>query len=99
VGLRTGVCLHRLIWISIQAYEDQRSIELPITAERFLASVQEHARLTGASIEEAFQSLLVSLSDENLERLEVELSQRYGHLAPYDAAIETAEERTPSPTE
>ena len=73
----------------------ERSIELPITAERFLASVQERARLTGATLEEAFQSLLPSLSDGNLERLESELKQRYGDPTPYNAVVETAEERTP----
>jgi hypothetical protein len=54
----------------------ERSIELPITAERFWASVQERVRLTGASVDEAFRSLLASLSDENLDRLEEELVQR-----------------------
>ena len=54
----------------------ERSIELPITLERFVISVQERARLTGASLDDAFQSLLVSLNDENLERLEKELIQR-----------------------
>jgi len=76
----------------------ERSIELPITAERFLASVQERARLTGASLEEAFQSLLPSLGDRNLERLEQELIQRYGDLTRDHAVVETADERTPSPT-
>jgi hypothetical protein len=76
----------------------ERSIELPTTAGRFFDSVQERARLTGASLEEAFRSLLVSLSDENLERLEKELIQRYGHLPSFNAA-KTAEQRTPSPTE
>ena len=47
-----------------------------ITAGRFFASVRERARLTGASLEEALQSLLPSLSDRNLERLEKELIQR-----------------------
>jgi hypothetical protein len=40
----------------------ERSIELPITAERFLARAQERARLSGAIFEEARQSLLVSLN-------------------------------------
>jgi hypothetical protein len=55
------------------------SIESPVTAKRFLASVQEPARLTGASLEDAFRSLLVSPSNQNLERLEEELKQRFGH--------------------
>ena len=54
----------------------ERSIELPITAERFLASVQERVRLTGVSLDEAFRSLLIPLSVENLDRLEEELMQR-----------------------
>ncbi len=44
----------------------ERSTELPLTVECFLARVKEHVRLTGASLDEAFRSLLVSLSDENL---------------------------------
>ena len=55
----------------------ERSIELPITAERFLASVQDRVRLTGESLDEAFRSLLVPLSIENLNRLEEEIMQRY----------------------
>ena len=51
----------------------ERSIELPITAERFLARVQDRIRFTGESLDEAFRSLLVSLSVENLDRLEKEL--------------------------
>jgi hypothetical protein len=74
----------------------ERSIELPMTAERFFASVQERARLTGASLDDAFRSLLVSLSDENLERIVEELTKRYGDLAPCNAAVQTAEERTPA---
>ena len=54
----------------------ERSIELPMTAERFLASVQEYVRLTGADSDEARQLLRVSLSDENLGRLGEELVQR-----------------------
>jgi hypothetical protein len=73
----------------------ERSIELPMTAERFFAGVQERVRLTVASFEEAFQTLLRSLSDGNLDRLEKEQILRYGDLIPLNAA-ETAEERTPS---
>jgi hypothetical protein len=54
----------------------ERSIELPITAEHFLASVEERVRLTGANFDELFRSSLVSLSDENLARLETEVTQR-----------------------
>jgi predicted oxidoreductase (fatty acid repression mutant protein) len=70
----------------------ERSIELPITADRFLASVQERARLTGASFNDAFRSLLVLLSDENLEHLEKDLKQRFGDLAPDNVADKTVEE-------
>jgi hypothetical protein len=38
----------------------ERSIELPITAERFLASVQDRVRFTGESLDDAFRSLLIS---------------------------------------
>ena len=54
----------------------ERSIELPLTVERFLARVEEHVRLTGASLDEAFRFLLAPLSVENLDRLEEELMQR-----------------------
>jgi hypothetical protein len=35
---------------------------------------------------DAFRSLLVSLSDQNLERLEEELKQRFGHVERFDIA-------------
>lgn len=54
----------------------ERSIQLPMTAERFLASVQDSVRLSGASLEKVFRSSLSSLSDENLDRLEEEVIQR-----------------------
>lgn len=47
----------------------ERSIHLPITAERFLALVEERVRLTGANFDEASQSVIVSLSDQDLDRL------------------------------
>jgi hypothetical protein len=47
-----------------------------MTVERFVISVQERARLTDASLGDAFRSLLVSLSDENLGRIEEELTKR-----------------------
>jgi hypothetical protein len=53
----------------------ERSIQLPITAEIFLARVQERARLTGASFDDSFQSLIVSLSDRDLECVAEELMQ------------------------
>jgi hypothetical protein len=54
----------------------ERMIELPITAERFFASVEQRVRLTGASFDEVFRSSLISLSDENLDRIKKELTQR-----------------------
>ena len=54
----------------------ERTIELPITAERFLTSVQERVRLTGQRFDVVFRSSLVSLSDENLDRLEEEMKRR-----------------------
>ena len=54
----------------------ERSIELPITEERFLAGVQNQVRLTGASFDEVLQSSLASLSNENLCRLEEEVTER-----------------------
>jgi hypothetical protein len=54
----------------------ERSIQLPMTAERFGSLVEERMRLTGISVEEASQSLISTLSVENLDRLEKELMQR-----------------------
>jgi hypothetical protein len=54
----------------------ERSIQLSMTAERFSALVEERMRLTGMGFEEASQSLIDSLSVENLDRLEKELVRR-----------------------
>ena len=54
----------------------ERSIELPMTAARFAALVEERIRLTGMSLAEASQSVIVSLSEDSLARLEEELMQR-----------------------
>jgi hypothetical protein len=57
----------------------ERSIPLPITADRIMASAQERVRLTGASLDDALQSLMVSLSAEDLNRLVEEFLQNaYG---------------------
>jgi hypothetical protein len=53
----------------------ERSIQVPMTLERSLALVQERVRLTGASFEDASQSLLCSLSERDLARLDEELKQ------------------------
>ena len=53
----------------------ERSIQIPITAEIFVARAQERARLTGASFEEAFQSLIPSLTTRDLECVAEEFMQ------------------------
>jgi hypothetical protein len=45
----------------------ERSIQIPITAKILMARAEERVQLTGASIEEAFQSLIPSLSTRDLE--------------------------------
>jgi hypothetical protein len=51
----------------------ERSIELSLTGKRVLAQVQERVRLTGASFEEAADSIGESLSRDNLNRIVDEL--------------------------
>jgi hypothetical protein len=53
----------------------ERSIQMPLTVERGLALVQERVRLTGASFEDACQSVLRSLSVEDLDRLAEEFTE------------------------
>jgi hypothetical protein len=53
----------------------ERSIQIPLTVERAMAQVQERVRLTGASCEDAFQSLIRSLSVEDLDRLAEEFTE------------------------
>ena len=53
----------------------ERSIQIPITAEIFVARAEERARLTGASFEEAFQSLIPSLTTRDLESVAEEFMQ------------------------
>jgi len=65
----------------------ERSIELPPTAERFMARVAEHVRLTGASNDDAIRALTTSISDENLDRLIDALL-----LQGFDGNIEAAKE-------
>lgn len=52
----------------------ERAIQIPLTVERSLALIQERVRLTGASFEETSQSLLRSLSERDLARLDEELT-------------------------
>jgi len=60
----------------------ERSIHLPITAARFLSLVEERVRLTGASFDDASQSLIVSLSDQDLDCPTEELEQRATNGTP-----------------
>jgi len=53
----------------------ERSIQIPITAEILLARAEERARLTGASLDEAFQSLIASVATRDLERVGEEFMQ------------------------
>jgi len=46
----------------------ERSIHIPMTADRFLARVQEVVRLMGASTDEAFRSLMAPLKHHELDR-------------------------------
>jgi hypothetical protein len=66
----------------------ERSIQLPMTAERFAALVEERMRFTGMSVEEASKSVIGSLSLENLDRIEKELSQRV-----FDNDLQASDER------
>jgi hypothetical protein len=54
----------------------ERSIHLPITADRFLARVEEVIRLTGASSDEAFRLQMAPLSEHELEHLIEEFLER-----------------------
>jgi len=54
----------------------ERSIHLPITADRFLARVEEVIRPTGASRDEAFRLLMDPLTEHELEHLIEELLER-----------------------
>jgi len=53
----------------------ERSIPIPMTAERFMARVEEFSRLTGASSDDAFQSIAASLSASDLHRLADEFTE------------------------
>jgi hypothetical protein len=53
----------------------ERSIQVPMTAERFLARVEEFSRLTSATPDEAFQSVASSLDQPALDRLAEEFMQ------------------------
>jgi len=54
----------------------ERSIQVPMTPEGFLTRVEELSRLTGVSSDEAFDSVVVSLNPQDLDRLAEEFTQR-----------------------
>ena len=57
----------------------ERSIQFPMTADGFMARIEEVVRLTGVSTDEASQSLIASLGARDLERLLEELlEQEFG---------------------
>jgi hypothetical protein len=47
----------------------ERSIQLPMTAERFAALVEDHMRLTGVNFEEAMDTVMRPFSIEKLDSL------------------------------
>ena len=47
----------------------ERSIELPLTAERVVALIEERVRLTGASRDDVIDALADSMSSENRNRV------------------------------
>jgi hypothetical protein len=47
----------------------ERSIPVPMTADLFLARAEKHARRTGTSLETAIQSLVGSVTDDELDHL------------------------------
>ena len=49
----------------------ERSIPVPMTADLFLARAEAYARRTGTSLETAIQSLVGSVTDDELDHLAV----------------------------
>ena len=47
----------------------ERSIELPITADRFLRSVEDRMRLTGVNFDDAARSVMAPFSVQKLDSL------------------------------
>jgi hypothetical protein len=47
----------------------ERSIELPINADHFMACVEDHMRLTGVNFEEAMRTMMGPFSIEKLDSL------------------------------
>jgi hypothetical protein len=65
----------------------ERSIEVPLTAERVLALIEERVRLTGASRDDVIDALAGSMSSENLNRVADALV-----LRAFKADVEAANE-------
>ena len=53
----------------------ERSIPVPMTADLFLARAEAHARRTGTSLETAIQSLVGTVTDDDLDRLSAEFER------------------------
>ncbi len=51
----------------------ERSIELTITADRFMRCVEDHMRLTGVNFEDAARSVMAPFSVQKLDSLVGEL--------------------------
>jgi hypothetical protein len=66
----------------------ERSIQVPATTERFMARVAERVQLTGVSFEDALESMVVSLGDQELESLVREFDRLgfYSEQAPVSKA-------------
>ena len=47
----------------------ERSIELPINADHFMACIEDHMRLTGVNFEEAMRTVMGPFSIEKLDSL------------------------------
>jgi cytochrome c553 len=50
-------------------------LPIPITAERFYARAQQHARRTGGSVGSAIETLAKNLSDSDLDSISAEFEQ------------------------
>jgi hypothetical protein len=53
----------------------ERSIPVPMTADLLLARAEKHVQRTGASLEAAIQSLVGSVTDDDLYRLAAEFER------------------------
>ena len=53
----------------------ERSIPVLMTADLFLARAEKHARRTGTNLETAIQSVVASVTDDDLDRLAAEFER------------------------